>query len=68
VKSLETLTELVVNLRWSRSNFEDEGPLLLEPEFWKFTHDPSAALQTISVLERVPIHLSLNKELAGRAT
>ncbi|HEV2206167.1 MAG TPA: alpha-glucan family phosphorylase [Candidatus Acidoferrales bacterium] len=46
--TIESLTELALNLRWSYNHAADEIWQRLAPELWEATHNPWVVLQTVS--------------------
>jgi starch phosphorylase len=46
--SVESLTELALDLRWSWNHSTDDLWAQLEPELWTLTHNPWVVLQTVS--------------------
>src|SRR5680860_1206967 len=47
-KEVNVLSELALDMRWSRDHSADEIWRQLDPELWDITHNPWAVLQTIS--------------------
>ena len=47
-ETLDALTELALNLRWSYNHAADELWQRLDPELWDATHNPWIVLQTVS--------------------
>ena len=46
--TVETLTELALDLHWSWNHRSDEIWAVLDPELWSTTHNPWIVLQTVS--------------------